>query len=70
MWVLQMGLWPPAPSSYLTVLHSITEERVQQQVLQLSVSVKRLFDFTQEDAGGEKERAALANSRNRERKDS
>lgn len=33
----------------LTILHSITEERVQQQVLQLSVSVKRLFDFTQED---------------------
>lgn len=50
---LQFGLLPLPRSSYLTILHSITEERVQQQVLQLSVSVKRLFDFTQEDTGGE-----------------
>lgn len=50
-------------SSYLTVLHSITEESVQQQVLQLSIPVERLFDFTQEDAGGwGGERAVLANS--------
>lgn len=40
-------------SSYLTVLHSLVEEAVQQQVLQLSVPVKRLFDFTQEDTVGE-----------------
>lgn len=39
-------------SSYLTVMHSVTEETVQQQVLQLSVPVKRLFDLTQEDTGG------------------
>lgn len=43
-----------SPSSYLTVLHSITEEIVQQQVLQLCVPVKRFFDFTQEDTGGER----------------
>lgn len=44
-------------SSYLTVLHSLAEEAVQQQVLQLAVSVERLFDLTQEDAmeeGGDK----------------
>lgn len=40
-------------SSYLTVLHSLAEEAVQQQVLQLAVSVERLFDLTQEDAMGE-----------------
>lgn len=39
-------------SSYLTVLHSLVKEAVQQQVLQLSVSVKRLFDFTEEDTVG------------------
>lgn len=39
-------------SSYLTVLHSLFKEVVQQQVLQLSVPVKRLFDFTQEDTVG------------------
>lgn len=39
-------------SSYLTVLHSLAEEAVQQQVLQLAVSVERLFDLTQEDAVG------------------
>ena len=53
MWVLQVCLWALPPSSYLTVLHSVTEERVQQQALQLSVPVERLFDFTQEDTGGE-----------------
>lgn len=51
--VLQVGLWTLPPSSYLTVLHSITEESVQQQVLQLCVPVERFFDFTQEDTGGE-----------------
>lgn len=38
-------------SSYLAVLHSVTEESVQQQVLQLGVPVESLFDFTQEDTG-------------------
>lgn len=39
-------------SSYLTVVHSLAEEAVQQQVQQLSVPVERLFDFTQEDTVG------------------
>ncbi len=51
MWVLQVGLWTLPASSYLTVLHSVAEEIIQQQVLQLAVSVERLFDFTQEDTG-------------------
>lgn len=43
------GFFLPLPCSfYLTVLNGITEERVQQQVLQVCVSVERLFDFTQE----------------------
>lgn len=37
-------------SSYLTVLNSLAEKAVHQQVLQLGVSVKRLFDLTQEYA--------------------
>lgn len=49
MWWLQVIAWPLPPSSYLAVLHSVTEESVQQQVLQLSVPVESLFDFTQED---------------------
>lgn len=52
MWLLQVGFRPLPPSSYLTVLHGIIEEVVQQQTLKLSVSVKRLFDFTQEDTSG------------------
>lgn len=51
--VLQVCVWTLLPSSYLTVLHSITEESVQQQVLQLCVPVERFFDFTQEDTGRE-----------------
>lgn len=51
MWSLQVIAWPLPPSSYLAVLHSVTEESVQQQVLQLGVPVESLFDFTQEDTG-------------------
>lgn len=51
IWGLQTCL---DTSSYLTVLHSLAEEVVQQQVLQLGVSVERLFDFTQKDAVTEK----------------
>ena len=51
--IADVGLWPLPPSSYLTLLHGVTEEIVQQQVQQLRVPVERLFDFTQEDAGGE-----------------
>lgn len=46
-------------SSYLTVVHSLAEEAVQQQVLQLSVAVKRLFDFTQEDTVGREARVQI-----------
>lgn len=44
MWQLQLA------SSYLTLLYSIFEEIVQKQVLQVSISVKCFFDFTQKDA--------------------
>lgn len=39
--------------AYLALLHSVTEESVKQQVLQVSILVKRLFDFPQEDAEGQ-----------------
>lgn len=51
MCFLQFGVWSLPSSSYLTVLHSITEEIVQQQVLQVSVPVKRFFDFAKENTG-------------------
>lgn len=51
MWWLQVIAWPLPPSLYLAVLHSVTEESVQQQVLQLGVPVESLFDFTQKDTG-------------------
>lgn len=40
-------------SAYLALLHGVTEESVKQQVLQLSILVKRLFDFPQEDTEGQ-----------------
>lgn len=40
-------------SAYLALLHGVTEEIVKQQVLQLSILVKRLFDFPQEDTEGQ-----------------
>lgn len=56
---LGLACWDTSP--YLTVLHSLAEEAVQQQVLQLAVSVERLFDLTQEDAmeGGMETRVQL-----------
>lgn len=53
------GVWSPRPSSYLTVLHGAAEERVQQQVLQLSVPVEGLFDFTQEHTEEDKEETQM-----------
>lgn len=38
---------------YLALLHGVAEEGVQQQVLQIGIPVKRLFDFSQEDAAGQ-----------------
>lgn len=49
-------------SSYLTVLHSLAEEAVQQQVLQLGVPVERLFDFPQEDTAGRRETGVRVSS--------
>lgn len=51
MWLLQVGFKALPPSSYLTVLYGVIEEVVKQQILQLSISVKRFLDFTQEHTG-------------------
>lgn len=37
---------------HLALLHSVAEEGVQQQVLQIAVPVERLLDLSQEDAVG------------------
>lgn len=52
-----LQVWPLPYSSYLTVLHCFTEEMIQQQVLQVSVSVESFFDFPEEDAGEEMKRS-------------
>lgn len=49
---LSTALLRNGASLYLTLLHSITEERVQQQALQLGVPVERLLDFAEEHAEG------------------
>lgn len=46
------ALLPASVHIHLALLHGVAEERVQQQVLQFAIPVKRLFDFTQKDAVG------------------
>lgn len=55
----QLQVWPLPSSSYLTVLHCITEEIIQQQVLKVSVSVESFFDFSEEDAGEERRNVSV-----------
>lgn len=55
----KLALAPSSASSHLAVLHGVAEEVVQQQVLQLTVPVKRLLDLPQEHTEGTHKIASL-----------